>query len=1153
MWTKKEVETTAAVLESLDLGDDVELAALLAEIAATGKVVTEDVVVDCQLTQFPVYGTAAAAVAATSSATATSTTTTTTTAAHPTCTSSTTGAAVATDNDNEEEEDQPRHHQPQQQQQSAEATSTSWLPWGVLGAVVGSGAVSSTKLPVSDDEDDDDLMNIPSPTLLSSSRVNATNANLLEDADWDLDEQQLWKTTTTTNADLKAATQLLDVPKAAKTTIYRQPLIAAAPSTSKVTIHTNNNIHKAESPQMVDERSDAVPEHQQFFLASPRASAKSIMTTATPPTTIITSSPLSLRSKVHKEQQTPPQQQQHHSMPVDRQHWMPDQLCKQCYACEIPFTVFRRRHHCRLCGQVFCNACSAHFVPTTTTTPTNTTTTTTTTTVPSNSTAISSASNSNTTEQQQEQQQQQQQQTTVRVCQMCFDHASTTKSELFAAAAKSSLATTTNGGSSQVDNNNYNKRTLLLHGSDADLDDDPRTVETPLVLQMMAHSTNTASPLLHEQIRLLAADVVNSSRSVSNATTHPHSTAMLGDPSRDPWHYHRTTGMSIQNRPPHPSLSHPSLSYTTPAMTTTTTNSNGLGGGPATDGGAETTAAAATTTTTDRSDSTTNASQTETALLLLKEGHCHLGMTAAEHLEVMARELLRLHAPLIWKAAEKHSDPVQGERMISSWISALLTLATRCCATVNPNVKKGDLLDIRPYVKVKVISGGSYRDCAYMSGVLFRKTVSHKRMAKEVLNPRIMLLSGGIEFTRTENRIASLETLFEQEDKYMEIMVGKILKLHPDVLLVGRSVSRKAQELLLKAGVILVQHVKQNLLSRISRQTGASVISSTDHVMNQFGLNVLGKCRRFRLVAFRDNEAWTDQEIDLKQNLNETTNIVGQQKEAGSSSIPKKAQPVSQPRSIKSLLADPTLSNYERQAALAANRLGEGVLDGCEAVKAGLAKRGVAHTYIMLEGCPKHLGCTVVLRGAQRAALKQVKAVFRFLANAAYNLLLETTYLKERGARLPPDFKVLPQHAFSSSLYVDYGKPPEGRKVRPWNGGNTDHSVPRLEFGELSALDHQSILITSVWMTEKTQCCPAEVKGICYYSLQDVSLGQFLRDSCFNLSLKCQNPNCKKSVLDHSLSFVHNDGLINIMVSFAVPIIALHFWFDYLTAAILHS
>mmetsp|Transcript_26691 Transcript_26691/g.39732 ORF Transcript_26691/g.39732 Transcript_26691/m.39732 type:complete len:103 (+) Transcript_26691:68-376(+) len=78
-----------------------------------------------------------------------------------------------------------------------------------------------------------------------------------------------------------------------------------------------------------------------------------------------------------------------------------------------------------------------------------------------------------------------------------------------------------------------------------------------------------------------------------------------------------------------------------------------------------------------------------------------------------------------------------------------------------------------------------------------------------------------------------------------------------------------------------------------------------------------------------------------------------------------------------------------------------------------------------------------------------------------------------------------------------------GRKVRPWNGGKSE-STQRSISGKITAFDHQSILITSVWMAGKTQCCPAEVKGICYYSLQDVSLGQFLRDSCFNLSLKCQ-------------------------------------------------
>jgi hypothetical protein len=36
----------------------------------------------------------------------------------------------------------------------------------------------------------------------------------------------------------------------------------------------------------------------------------------------------------------------------NKQFWMPDKLCKACYNCELPFTMLRRRHHCRFCGQV---------------------------------------------------------------------------------------------------------------------------------------------------------------------------------------------------------------------------------------------------------------------------------------------------------------------------------------------------------------------------------------------------------------------------------------------------------------------------------------------------------------------------------------------------------------------------------------------------------------------------------------------------------------------------------------------------------------------------------------------------------------------------------------------------------------------------------
>ncbi|TPX44557.1 hypothetical protein SeLEV6574_g04430 [Synchytrium endobioticum] len=43
-----------------------------------------------------------------------------------------------------------------------------------------------------------------------------------------------------------------------------------------------------------------------------------------------------------------------------RQHWKPDASTNQCKACHCPFTFYRRRHHCRMCGEIFCHACSTN-------------------------------------------------------------------------------------------------------------------------------------------------------------------------------------------------------------------------------------------------------------------------------------------------------------------------------------------------------------------------------------------------------------------------------------------------------------------------------------------------------------------------------------------------------------------------------------------------------------------------------------------------------------------------------------------------------------------------------------------------------------------------------------------------------------------------
>ncbi|EFA78473.1 hypothetical protein PPL_09125 [Heterostelium album PN500] len=49
-----------------------------------------------------------------------------------------------------------------------------------------------------------------------------------------------------------------------------------------------------------------------------------------------------------------------HIAPNGMALWQPDASTLNCFTCKINFTFFRRRHHCRNCGQLFCSKCSSH-------------------------------------------------------------------------------------------------------------------------------------------------------------------------------------------------------------------------------------------------------------------------------------------------------------------------------------------------------------------------------------------------------------------------------------------------------------------------------------------------------------------------------------------------------------------------------------------------------------------------------------------------------------------------------------------------------------------------------------------------------------------------------------------------------------------------
>lgn len=59
---------------------------------------------------------------------------------------------------------------------------------------------------------------------------------------------------------------------------------------------------------------------------------------------------------------------------------------------------------------------------------------------------------------------------------------------------------------------------------------------------------------------------------------------------------------------------------------------------------------------------------------------------------------------------------------------------------------------------------------------------------------------------------------------------------------------------------------------------------------------------------------------------------------------------------------------------------------------------GRKKTYAYLSGCPKELGCTIVLRGADENTLAKVKRITEFMVYVVYNLKLETSLMRDEFA-----------------------------------------------------------------------------------------------------------------------------------------------------------
>lgn len=186
-----------------------------------------------------------------------------------------------------------------------------------------------------------------------------------------------------------------------------------------------------------------------------------------------------------------------------------------------------------------------------------------------------------------------------------------------------------------------------------------------------------------------------------------------------------------------------------------------------------------------------------------------------------------------------------------AWQKALVPILLRSTDDVDPDVAKGEDMDIRHYVKLKRIPGGKPGDTAYISGVVFTKNLALKSMPRRITNPRVLLVTFPIEYQRHQQHFMSLQPVIEQEKEFLRVVVQRITNLRPQVLLAEKSISGVALQYLSEANISVAYNVKHTVIEAVARCAETDIISSLD----MLALPVqIGKCASFEVRTFVNND-----------------------------------------------------------------------------------------------------------------------------------------------------------------------------------------------------------------------------------------------------------------------------------------------------------
>jgi archaeal chaperonin len=140
-------------------------------------------------------------------------------------------------------------------------------------------------------------------------------------------------------------------------------------------------------------------------------------------------------------------------------------------------------------------------------------------------------------------------------------------------------------------------------------------------------------------------------------------------------------------------------------------------------------------------------------------------------------------------------------------------------------------------IQIQKKPGGSIDDTSLIRGIILDKEIVHTEMPKRIKDAKIALLNTPLEIEKTEmsaeiriNDPKNMQQFLAEENRMLKSMVDKISAAGANVVLAQKGMDDIAQHYLAKSGILAVRRIKESDMYKLSKATGARVVTNIDEI-----------------------------------------------------------------------------------------------------------------------------------------------------------------------------------------------------------------------------------------------------------------------------------------------------------------------------------